>query len=153
MKNKIVWDSKIKKKSFSSRDIILIKIKKFKKFEMNWYKLYKMIRNEILNIYVLKSFESFSNKYFINDDKMKMINVNEKIIKNWRMSRDHERFAKQKTMQLIESNDVAFASEMIIKRKRDRSRKIDVFIDSNVDYKLSSQNKLDEDLDDMMWKL
>ena len=40
-----------------------------------------MIRNEILNIYVLKSLESFSNKYLINDDKMKMINVNEKISK------------------------------------------------------------------------
>ena len=66
------------------------------------------------------------------------------------MSRDRERFAKQKTMQLIESNDVAFASEMIIKRKRDRSRKIDVFIDLNVDYKSSSQNELDENLDDIM---
>ena len=41
-----------------------------------------MIRNEILNIYILKSLESFSNKYFINDDKIKIINVNEKIIKN-----------------------------------------------------------------------
>ena len=153
MKNKVVWNSKIKKKSFSSRDIILIKIKKFKKFEMNWYKLYEMIRSEILNIYVFKSLESFSNKYLINDDKIKMINVNEKIIKDWRMSRDRERFAKQKTMQLIESNDVAFANEVIIKRKRDRSRKIDVSIDSNVDYKSSSQNELDEDLDDIVWKL
>ena len=120
---------------------------------MNWYEFYEMIRNEILNIYVLKSLESFSKKYLISDDKMKMINVNEKIIKNWRMSKDHERFTKQKAMQLIESNDVTFASEMIIKRKRDRSRKIDVFIDSNVDYKLSSQNELDENLDDIVWKL
>ena len=94
MKNKVVWNLKIKKKSFSSRDMILIKIKKFKKFEMNWYELYEMIRNEILNIYVFKSLENSSNKYFINDDKMKMINVNEKIIKDWRMSRDRERFAK-----------------------------------------------------------
>ena len=112
-----------------------------------------MIWNEILNIYVFKSLESFLNKYLINDDKMKMINVNEKIIKNRRMSRDRERFAKQKTRELIESNDVAFASEMIIKRKRDRSRKIDVSIDSNVDYKSSSQNELDEDLDDIVWRL
>ena len=29
-----------------------------------------------------KSFEKFSNKIFINDDKIKMININEKIIKN-----------------------------------------------------------------------
>ena len=41
-----------------------------------------MIRNEILNIYMFKSFESFSNKYFINDNKMKIINMNEKIIKD-----------------------------------------------------------------------
>ena len=66
------------------------------------------------------------------------------------MSRDRERLAKQKTMQLIESNDVAFANEVIIKRKRDRSRKIDVSIDSNVDYNLSFENELDENLDDIM---
>ena len=41
-----------------------------------------MIRSEILNIYVLKSLESSSNKYLISDDTMKMINVNEKIIKD-----------------------------------------------------------------------
>ena len=35
MKNKIVWDSKIKEESFSSRNIILIKIKEFKKLEVN----------------------------------------------------------------------------------------------------------------------
>ena len=81
---------------------------------MNWYEFYKIVRNEILNIYVFKSLENFSNKYFINDDKIKMININEKIIKNWRMSRDRERFAKQKTMQLFKRNDVAFASEIII---------------------------------------
>ena len=40
-----------------------------------------MIRSEILNIYVFKSFESFLKKYFINENKMKMINVDEKIIK------------------------------------------------------------------------
>ena len=73
-----------------------------------------MIWNEILNIYVFKSLEKISNKYFINDDKIKMINVNEKNIKNWRMSRSREKFAKQKTMQLIKSNNVAFASEIII---------------------------------------
>ena len=53
-----------------------------------------MTQNEILNIYIFKSFENFSNKYFINENKMKMINVNEKIIKNLRMSRNRERFAK-----------------------------------------------------------
>ena len=81
---------------------------------MNWYEFYKIVRNEILNIYVFKSLENFSNKYFINDEKIKMINISEKIIKNWRMSRDRERFAKQKTMQLFKRNDVAFASEIII---------------------------------------
>ena len=94
MKNKIVWDSKIKEKSFSSRNLILIKIKKSKKFEMNWYKFYEMIRNKILNIYVLKSLENFSNKYLINENKMKIINVNKKIIKSWRMSKNCEKFAK-----------------------------------------------------------
>ena len=34
-KNKIVKNSKIKEKSFSSKDIILIKIKRLRKFEMN----------------------------------------------------------------------------------------------------------------------
>ena len=33
------------------------------------------------------------------------------------MSRDREKFAKQKTMQLLERNDVAFENEMIIKKK------------------------------------
>ena len=40
-----------------------------------------MIRNEILNIYVFEFFENSLNKYFINDDKMKLINVNEKFLK------------------------------------------------------------------------
>ena len=53
-------------------------------------------------------------------------------------------------MQLIEDNDVAFANEVIIERKRDRSRKIEVSIDSNVDYKSLSQKELDKDLDDII---
>ena len=68
------------------------------------------------------------------------------------MSRDREKFAKPKTIQSLENN-IAFASEMIIKRKRERSKKTNVFIDSNVDYKLSSQNEFDENFDDIMWKL
>ena len=65
---------------------------------------------------MFKSLEIFSNKYFINNDKMKMININEKIIKNWRLSRDREKFAKQKTMQSFKRNDIAFANEIIIKK-------------------------------------
>ena len=84
---------------------------------------------------------------------MKMINENEKIIKDWRMSRDREKFTKQKTMQLLERNDVAFANEIIIKKKWKRSRKTNVLIDSNVKYKLLFQNELDENFDDIIWKL
>ena len=49
---------------------------------MNYYKFYKIVRNEILNTYVFKSLENFSIFFFINDNKMKIINTNKKIIKN-----------------------------------------------------------------------
>ena len=77
MKNKIVWNNKIKKIVFKFKNLILIKIKKFKKFKMNWYNSYEIIQNKILNIYVFKFFENSFNNYFMNDDTMKLININE----------------------------------------------------------------------------
>ena len=147
MKNKIVWNSKIKKFAFKSENLILIKIKKFKKFEMNWYDSYEMIRNKILNIYVFKFFENSFNKYFINDDRMKLINVDEKVIKNWRMSRDKEKSAKAKIT--IDDNKISDAVIITIK-KRDRFKKI-ISINENDEY-LSSLNELEEDADHIIWK-
>ena len=62
--------------------MILIQIKKFKKFKIDQYESYEIVRKKILNIYVLKSFESSFNKYLINDDRMKLIYINEIISKN-----------------------------------------------------------------------
>ena len=77
--------------------MMLIKIKKSKKFEIDWYDFYKIVRNEIFNIYVVKFFEKSFNNYLINDDRMKLTYVNdENVIKNWRFSRDRERSKKIK---------------------------------------------------------
>ena len=62
--------------------MILIRIKKFKKFEIDKYESYEIVRKKILNIYVLKFLESSFNKYLINDDRIKLIYVNEIISKN-----------------------------------------------------------------------
>ena len=80
-KNKVAWNAKIKENAFLFENMILIRIKKFKKFEMNWYDFYEMIRNEILNIYVFKISKNSSNKYFINDDRMKLTHVKKKFSK------------------------------------------------------------------------
>ena len=50
-KNKTIWNVKIKKIQIWRYDINSNeKIKK--KFELNWYNLYKIIRNKIFNIYL-----------------------------------------------------------------------------------------------------
>ena len=149
-KNKTIWNAKIKKKTFHENDKILIRTKKSKKFEIDWYDFYEIVRNEILNIYVFKSFEKSSNKYFINDDRMKLINVNEKMNKNWRMSKNRERPLKAKKQS--EVIDVVAKKVVASKRKRDRSRKI-----RNVEKKNPNENymslpndELFED-DDIVW--
>ena len=143
MKNKIVWNAKIKKFAFKFENLILIKIKKSKKFEMNWYDSYEMIRNEILNIYVFKFFENSFNKYFINDNKMKLINVNEKIIKNWRMFRDRDKFAKIKI--IIDNNEIFDVINVTIK-KNVRSKKTISIENWNNEY-LSLSNEFEDDVD------
>ena len=112
--NKIVWNAKVKNKVFASDEMILIWIKKFKKFEVDWYKSYEIVRKKILNIYVLKFLESSFNKYLINDDRMKLIYINKIISKDWRMFKSQERFCKH---ALSKNN------KNKIKRKRERSRK------------------------------
>ena len=133
--NKVAWDAKVKNEVFASDEMILIQIKKFKKFEVDWYKSYKIVRKKILNIYVLKFFESSFNKYLINDDRMKLIYVNEIISKDWRMFKNQKRFRKH----ALSEND-----ENKVKRKRGRSRKQTEF-HSNVEYKFISKNDLEED--------
>ena len=49
--------------------MILIKIKKFKKFEINQYEFYEVIRNENLNIYVFKSLEVFQTNISLTKTK------------------------------------------------------------------------------------
>ena len=80
--NKIAWNAKVKNKIFTSDEMILIQIKKLKKFEIDWYESYEVVRKKILNIYVLKSLESSFNKYLINDDRMKLTYINETILKS-----------------------------------------------------------------------
>ena len=73
---------------------------------------------------------------------MKLINVNEKIIKNWRMSRDKEKFAKTKIT--IDNNEI-FDVVIITIKKRDRFKKT-ISIDENDEY-LSSLNEFEENAD------
>ena len=80
--NKVAWDAKIKNKVFAFDEMILIRIKKFKKFKIDWYESYEVVQKKILNIYVLKSFESSFNKYLINDDRKKLTYINKTISKN-----------------------------------------------------------------------
>ena len=126
-KNKKIWNAKMKNNVFTSKQMILIRTKKSKKFEIDWYEFYEVVRVEILNIYMLKSSKSSSNKYLINDDRMKLTNVDENIIKNWRMSRDRE--TSRKTTIEKSSN---------LKRKRERSRKTrkKLNLDANFDFVL-----------------
>ena len=80
--NKIAWNAKVKDKIFAIDEMILIHIKKFKKFEINWYKLYKVIQKKILNINISKFLKSSFNKYLINNNRMKLININKVISKD-----------------------------------------------------------------------
>ena len=124
-KNKKIWDAKMKNNVFTSKQMILIRTKKSKKFEIDWYEFYEVVRVEILNIYMLKSSKSSSNKYLINDDRMKLTNVDENIIKDWRMSRDRER-----------SRKTAIEKSSNLKRKRERSRKTRKKLNLDADFDL-----------------
>ena len=135
--NKIAWNAKVKNKIFASDEMILIRIKKFKKFEINWYELYEIVRKKILNIYVLKLLESSFNKYLINDDRMKLIYVNETISKDWRMFRNWEKFRKH---ALSKNN------KNKIKKKRERSRK-QTEPHLNVEYKFVLKDDFEENAD------
>ena len=103
---------KVKNEIFTSDEMILIRIKKFKKFEIDWYKSYEIVQKKILNIYVLKFFENSFNKYLINNDRMKLIYVNKTISKDWRMFKNQKRFRKHALLK----ND-----KNKIKKKRERS--------------------------------
>ena len=114
--------------------MILIRIKKFKKFKIDWYESYKIVRKKILNIYVLKSFESSFNKYLINDNYMKLIYINETISKDWRMFKNRKKFQKH----ALSKND-----KNKIKKKRERSRK-QTKSHSNAEYKFILKNDFEE---------
>ena len=135
--NKVVWNAKVKNKIFTSDEMILIRIKKFKKFEIDWYELYEIVQKKILNIYVLKFSESSFNKYLINDDRMKLIYINKIISKDWRMFKSREKFRKH----ALSKND-----ENKVKRKRERSRK-QTKLYLNAEYKFASKNDLEKNAD------
>ena len=135
--NKVSWNTKVKNEIFAPDEMILIRIKKFKKFEVDWYESYEVVQKKILNIYVLKFFESSFNKYLINDDRIKLIYINEINLKDWRMFKDRERFRKH---ALSKNN------ENKIKKKRKRSRK-QTKSHSNAEYKFVSKNNLEENAD------
>ena len=133
-KNKVAWNAKVKNEAFAFDEMILIQIKKFKKFEIDWYESYEIVRKKILNIYVLKPPESSFNKYLINNDRMKLTYVNEVISKDWRMFKGREKLRKH----ALSKND-----ENKIKKKRERSRK-QTKSHSNVKYKSASENDLEK---------
>ena len=135
--NKVAWNAKVKNEVFAFDEMILIRIKKFKKFEIDWYKSYEVVRKKILNIYVLKSFESSFNKYLINDDRMKLIYINETILKDWRMFKNWEKSRKH----ALSKNDA-----IKIKRKREKSRKQTEF-HLNVEYKSVLKDDFEENVD------
>ena len=143
--NKAVWDAKIKGEAFHESDKILIRTKKSKKFEVDWYGSYEVVRSEILNTYVLKSSGKSPNKYLISGDRMKLANVDEKVNKDWRMFRDRGRSLKAKKQ--FEVTDVAAEEVVASKRKRDRSRKVRNAEkkDSDGDYMSLSNDELFED--------
>ena len=105
--------------------MILIQIKKFKKFEIDWYESYEIVQKKILNIYILKFFENSFNKYLINDDRMKLIYINKTILKDWHMFKNWKKLHKHALLK----ND-----KNKIKKKRERSRKQTEF-HLNVEYK------------------
>ena len=135
--NKIAWNAKVKNEIFASDEMILIRIKKFKKFEIDLYKSYEIVQKKILNIYVLKFLKNSFNKYLINDDRMKLIYINETISKDWRMFKNRERFYKHALLK----ND-----ENKIKKKRERSRKQAEF-HLNIKYKSALKDDLEENAD------
>ena len=132
--NKVAWNAKVKNEVFAFDEMILIQIKKFKKFEIDWYESYEIVRKKILNIYVLKPPGSSLNKYLINDDRMKLTYINEIISKGWRMFKGRE---KPRKHALPENN------ENKIKRKRERSWK-QTKPHSNAEYKPASKDDLKE---------
>ena len=128
---------KVKNEIFASDEMILIWTKKFKKFKIDWYEPYEVVRKKILNIYVLKLLKSSFNKYLINDDRMKLIYINETISKDWRMFKSREKSRKH---ALLKNNEIK------IKRKRGRSRK-QTKSHLNVEYKFVSKDDLEKDAD------
>ena len=136
-KNKVAWNAKVKNETFAFNKMILIRIKKFKKFEIDWYESYKIVRKKRLNIYVLKLFESLFNKYLINNDRMKLTYINETISKGWRMFKSREKFQKH---VLSENN------ENKIKRKREKLRK-QTKSHLNIKYKFALKDNLEENAD------
>ena len=127
---------KIKNEVFAFDKMILIRIKKFKKFKIDWYESYEIVRKKILNIYVLKSSENSFNKYLINDDRMKLTYINEAILKDWRMFKSRKRFCKHALLK----ND-----KNKIKKKRERLRKQIKFY-LNAEYKFALKDDLEKNV-------
>ena len=73
----------------------------------------------------------------INDDRIKLIYVNEAISKGWYMFKNRKRFRKH----ALSEND-----ENKIKKKRGRSRK-QTESHSNAEYKFVSKDDLEKDAD------
>ena len=79
---------------------------------------------------------------------MKLIYVKKKNSKNWRLSRDRERFLKTKI--LIEKNN-KLIENIIIKRKRKKSRKIRSFNENfDANFLLLLNNELNENSNEII---
>ena len=135
--NKAAWDAKVKGEAFAPGEMVLIRTKKSKKFEVDWYGPYEVVRKEILNTYVLKPPGSSPNKYLISGDRMKLAYVDEAISKGWRMPRGRGRPRKH-ALPEDDGNKV--------KRKRGRPRK-QAEPHPDAEYKPAPKDDLEEDAD------
>jgi len=145
--NKAAWDAKVKGSAFSPGNLVLIRTKKPKKFEVDWYGPYEVVRSEILNTYVLKPPGSSPNKYLISGDRMKLANVDGEITKGWRMPRGRGRPAKAKAAAITGGDETASGGAVIVKKRgRGRPRKTAV-VDLDADYLPPPQDELEEDPD------
>ena len=118
MKNKKKWDAQVNsKKTFAVEDWVLIQIKKSKKFEVHWYKLYQIVQVKTFNTYVLKESERSKNKYLISENWMKKTQVNRMIIREWRMPKKVNRSKKAEKIKLYNARTSDYA--VVIKLLKD----------------------------------
>ncbi|KAL8658607.1 MAG: hypothetical protein Q9202_007509 [Teloschistes flavicans] len=142
--NEAAWNAKVKADAFVPGDMVLIRTKKPRKFEVDWYGPYKVVKAEILNSYVVKEPGKSPNKFLISGDRIKMAHIEGDLTKGWRMPRGRGRPKKVPIEQPPPGE----------KRKRGRPRRIRPVEDPDADYipdfKPADREDLEEDDDEMV---